>query len=324
MAKRRRILVIKPSSLGDVVHGLQVASTIKDRLPNAAIDWVAGDKFADVVRASGIAENVFLFYRGGGLRKFVVLLREIRKFHYDYVFDMQGLARSGAMVYFARGDRKIGRTDAREFAWLAYHRKVPLPRATSPHAIEILLQFLPEVGLPAELRSKLSFAANLSDEIRKLLPSTPHGKLPMLLLFPESRRREKEWPYFAELANALAQEFSNFTTVVAAQKTFTIVGNFQNITNLSGKTSITDVISLVKMATLVVANDSAPVHLASAMGIPVIALFGPTDPQRFGPYPASERKNVALRAADKNLSAISVGEVMAAVGSILNLPDSGG
>ena len=78
-----------------------------------------------------------------------------------------------------------------------------------------------------------------------------------------------------------------------------------------------DVIALVKAANLVVANDSAPIHLASAVGVPVVALFGPTDPRRFGPYPMDEGTNIVLGAPDGDLASLSCEDVMAAVGSIL-------
>jgi ADP-heptose:LPS heptosyltransferase len=313
MSQQLRILVIKPSSLGDIIHGLQVAATIKHHLPAASIDWVVGDRFADIVIASGIAENVFIFHRGGGLRKFITLIGEIRKFRYNYVIDMQGLARSGVMAYFSRGDKKIGRSDAREFAWLAYDEKVPLPPPTSPHAIDILLQFLPKLGLPVELRSELSFSPDPSVVAGKLLGETHCRGKAIIRLFPESRRKEKEWPYFRDLAVVLGGKLPKFLTVVVGQRCSKTYQSLPNVRDLSGETSMVDAACLISTASFVIANDSAPMHLAAALNTPLLALFGPTDPRKFGPYHVVSEKNIVLEAWNKDLSSISVDEVFSAI-----------
>jgi ADP-heptose:LPS heptosyltransferase len=308
-----KILVIKPSSLGDIIHGLQVATALKVGLPDASIDWVVRDCFAGIVRASPVPSHIFLFHRGGGLGKFIPLLSEIRKRHYDYVLDMQGLARSGIMTRFSSADIKIGRSDAREFSWLAYDKKIPLPSAPNAHAVDILLQFLPEFGLPAELRGAVEFSAIRSDAIGELLRHTRGNGRPGILLFPESRRREKEWPHFRQLSAALAREFPRLTVTIVAQNKISGIGAAENLCNLSGNTSIEDMAWLVQNCSVVVANDSAPVHLAAALKVPVVALFGPTDPQKFGPYPAAAATNFVLRAPTGKLRSLTVDAVLSTV-----------
>ncbi|MDR1413789.1 MAG: glycosyltransferase family 9 protein [Puniceicoccales bacterium] len=317
MEQQIKILIVKPSSLGDIIHGLRVAAEIKNRIPNTTIDWVVRDCFADVVRASSIVDNIFLFHRGGGFRKFVKLLSEIRKSRYGCVLDMQGLARSGVMTYFARARRKIGRSDAREFAWLAYDIKIPLPEGLFPHAIDILLQFLPEFGLEAKLEAKIKFTSSQSTMVKSLLHIGEAASLPVILLFPESRQRMKEWPYFDKLTLALAEEFPNFHTVIVGQRFFNMEQKLPNVCNLSGKTSLNDVIFLTQNARLVIGNDSASMHLAAAMETPLIALFGPTDSKRFGPYPPQNSSNCIIQSADGNLESISPADVLSAAAVFL-------
>jgi ADP-heptose:LPS heptosyltransferase len=108
---------------------------------------------------------------------------------------MQGLARSGIITYFSQSDRKIGRMDAKEFSWMAYNRKIPLPSKGKRHALEILLQFLPELGLEAKLQGELKFSVSPSDRAKNILPSRKYKKCKLILLFPESRQKKKEWPY---------------------------------------------------------------------------------------------------------------------------------
>lgn len=94
-------------------------SVVKQRIESVVIDWVVRDCFRRIVEASGIVRKLFLFKRHGGLNSFIQLIKEIRTEHYDYVFDMQGLARSGIMTFFSKSDKKVGRSDARELSWLA-------------------------------------------------------------------------------------------------------------------------------------------------------------------------------------------------------------
>jgi ADP-heptose:LPS heptosyltransferase len=282
--------------------------TVKNLLPNIAIDWVVRDCFADIVRASGIVDRIFLFHRRGGFRKFCALVSEIRKVHYDYILDMQGLARTGIMTHFSRANQKLGRSDARELAWLVYDRKISFPAEKSPHAIDILLQFLPELRLPAKLDTELQFSVTPGEEVRAIFSNFDTLRIRPIALFPESRRKSKEWPYFNQLVHALSEQLTGLPLVIAGQGSFTTSVHSSNIYNLSGRTDINDLIYIVQNSTLIVANDSAPVHLAAAMRVPVIALFGPTDPKKFGPYCGSE-KNCVLQAKDSKLSSISVTEV---------------
>ncbi|MDR2721059.1 MAG: hypothetical protein LBB15_02105, partial [Puniceicoccales bacterium] len=119
-----RILVIKPSSLGDIVHGLQVVAIMKKRIDNLQIDWVVRDCFAEAIAASGIVDQTHCFHRGAGMFAFLELLKSLRKRRYDAILDMQGLMRSGIMTFVAKSDRKIGRCDSRELAWVFYGEKV--------------------------------------------------------------------------------------------------------------------------------------------------------------------------------------------------------
>ncbi|MDR1528786.1 MAG: glycosyltransferase family 9 protein [Puniceicoccales bacterium] len=311
MSQQINILIVKPSSLGDIIHGLQIAATIKKCLSNISIDWVVRDCFIDVVKSSRLVDKIFVFYRGQGLQKFINLMSKIRKQHYDYVFDMQGLARSGIITYFSCSDRKVGRSDAREFSWMAYNRKIPLPQVEKRHAIDILLQFLPELGLEAKLQGELKFLTSPSSMAKDIFFNDRHEKCKLILLFPESRRKKKEWPYFNSLAEALGEKLPTMRIVVLAQRWINVPSTLLNVYNLSARTSMDDLIYLVQNSTLVIANDSAPIHLAAALSTPVIALFGSTDPKRFAPYPIDSERNVVLQARDKKLSSIGVEDVMA-------------
>src|SRR5580692_269640 len=145
------LLVIKPSSLGDIVHGLQVATSLKEQRADLRISWIVREMFAPLVRACEAVDRVYVFERMGGAKAFLKLMREVRETQFDYVFDMQGLLRTGLMTSRARAKHKVGRSDAREWAGLFYDRKIPLPPdGRRSHALEILLQFCPVLDAEPE------------------------------------------------------------------------------------------------------------------------------------------------------------------------------
>ncbi len=295
-----RILVIKPSSLGDIIHGLQVIAIMKKYLPELIVDWVIRDCWSDIVIASNLVENVFLFHRNGGLRKFINLITDIRHYSYDAVLDMQGLMRSGILTLLSKSKRKIGRQDAREFSGLAYSEIIDLPSNDHVHAIDLLLQFLPKFGLPPKFESCLNFN-HLSHKFLTLQDEN------YILLFPESRRQEKQWPYFLELAEQLADIYFPRKIVLVGQRVIPQKFSYNNVVNLTGKTDLSNVLSLVKKCKLLVANDSAPIHLGATLNKLVVALFGPTDPCRFGPYPVDSKKHLIL--SSKSLKTLKVNYV---------------
>ncbi|MDR3274307.1 MAG: glycosyltransferase family 9 protein [Puniceicoccales bacterium] len=294
-----RILVIKPSSLGDIVHGLQVVAIMKKHINGLQVDWVVRDCFAGVVESSGIVDRIYLFRRRAGVLAFFKLLGSIRRRQYDAVLDMQGLARSGLMIFAARSNRKIGRCDSREFSRIFYGEKVA--RADSPHAVDILLQFLPKFGLEPKFEYALDFDTG---------KGSYHFEGLYILLFPDSRRPEKRWPFFHELAQNLADAYPKLRVVIAGQSPANSKFLQTNVVDLTGKTSLSDILDLIKHCELVVANDSAPMHIGAALRKMVVALFGPTDFRKYGPYPVNCDHHTIL--SNKNLRDLSVKDVFGA------------
>src|SRR5882724_11958915 len=132
------LLIIKPSSLGDIVNALKVATSLKAQVEGLRISWVVREIFAPIVRACEAVDHVYVFERSGGAKGFIRLMKEIRKKNFDYVFDMQGLLRTGLMTSRVRAKRKVGRSDAREMSGIFYGEKVPLPPdGKRSHAVDI-------------------------------------------------------------------------------------------------------------------------------------------------------------------------------------------
>lgn len=310
-----RILVIKPSSLGDIVHGLVAAETIRAARPDIRIDWVVRDIFAPVVRACPTVDRTYVFERRGGLAGFMKLVKEIRTTRYDVVLDMQGLARSALIARFARAGRRIGRADAREGAGLLIPSHAVLPPPPS-HAIDKLLGFLPPLGIAADRPGVPAFPGLALPPAAAAVPAKR-----AFVLFPDSRRPEKEWPHFAKLTALLLERDSDTVVIWAGRATLAPDPAWptDRFLDLSRKTTLPEAIALIGHAAIAVCNDSGPMHIAAAVGTPVVALFGPTDPRLYGPYPLSRPTHRVLSAPEGDLAALPPEPV---ADEILRLRDS--
>jgi len=306
-----QLLIIKPSSLGDIVHGLQVATSLKEQVPDLKISWIVRDIFAPLVRSCEAIDTTYVFKRDSGMKGFFELMREVRKVRFDYVFDFQGLLRSGLMTWRADGAKKVGRSDAREGAFLFYQQRVPLPAAgLKSHAVDILLQFAPVLGAVPELRGLLRFrdveGLNLS------FVGGPSGGAP-IVIFPDSRREEKRWNGFKQLTEMLLREDRSRRVVWAGNNYIPDKDGFnkEQFLNLTGNTSLLSLPALIARASWVISNDSGPMHLAAALGVRTLGIFGPTDPRLFGPYPLTAPTNHVIQAPVGALSMLSAKEVFA-------------
>lgn len=290
------LLIIKPSSLGDIVQALQVATSLKAQRDDLRISWIVRDIFAPLVRACTAVDEAFIFERSGGTKGFLRLMREVRRTKFDYVFDMQGLLRTGLMASRAIAKTKVGRTDAREWSNLFYDQKVALPPGgRRSHAVEILLQFCPVLDAKPELRGTLTFR---EPEGLNLKFAEGRGGRKPVLMFPDSRRAEKCWHGFKQLTEMLVRADRTRkvvwagSNVVADRKAFPAA----QFLNLTGNTSLLSLPALVKSADWVIANDSGPMHLAAALGVRTLAIFGPTDPRLYGPFPPDAPTNHVIQA----------------------------
>lgn len=305
-----QLLIIKPSSLGDIVHGLQIAASIKAQRPEWRIFWIVRDIFAPLVRACTAVDQIYVFRRNAGVRGFFTLMREVRQTEFDLLLDLQGLLRTGLMTKWARAKRKVGRSDAREGATLFYDEKVAMPPAGHhSHAVEVLLPFCTVAGAEPTLKGRLHFRE--MERLNLSFMEPRRGARPVLM-FPDSRREEKKWGGFAQFSSMLVRELGR-KVVWAGNAYIPCREAFPDGTflNLTGNTSLTSLPSLVQRADWVISNDSGPMHLAAALGVKTLGIFGPTDPRLYGPYPLNAATNFVIQAPVGDLKLLPAKEVFA-------------
>ncbi len=301
-----KLLIIKPSSLGDIVHGLQLAAAIREQI-DCRITWVAREVFAPLVEASTVIDRTLVFERRGGLGGFRRLLGKVREDDYEAVLDLQGLARTGLLTVFARSRKKFGRSDAREWAGFAYTKTAALPpNGRASHAVDILMEFIPLLGLEKRESGPLAFRRiSMREDWKDFVAK--HGA--PILLFPGSRRAEKVWPGFAALTERFLEKCPETPVVwLGSERVATSLAG-ERFLNLAGQTTLPELIPWIEASSWTVANDSGPMHLAAAMRKRTVGLFGPTDPSRYGPYPPAAPTNFVIRAPEGNLDRLEPGPV---------------
>ena len=306
-----RILLIKLSGLGDVVHTLPVLVKLRARYPRAQIDWLITPENAELVRCHPALSNVILFPRRDfsqrgrrwrALLGFLNLLQQIRRANYDLVIDLHGQARSGflALVSGARVrigfDRPVrnaprhGWRGAREGSWLAYTHRIAIP-TLDVHAIDRYLWLGPLLGLddnPPDLTIHLS--SQTAQATQRLLEEHDIPTSTALAVVAAGTVWEtKRWTI--EGFAAVARQFLHDGFAVALLGTERdrarcrqIAAAAPGTSDLCAKTTSAELAALIQRADVCVTNDSGAMHLAASLGTPVVSVFGPTNSVRVGPY----------------------------------------
>jgi len=293
-----RILIIRPSALGDVCRTVSVLAALKRAWPKATIDWVVQDSFADAVRAHPALDGVIPFPRGRWRRwwRSASLLREVLGWYgsmrggaYDLVLDCQGLARSAIASRCTGAPARVVRAQARECAWMAGTLRVPDP--TGADALSEMLSLVSALGVQADPDPTLHAPM---EDVRWWRGSREAFGLGgrFAAIAPTSRWPGKRWDFarWADVARALQSRGLVVAAIGApgeeAQVDQALLGT-AGCVNLCGRLTVGRMMAMLSDAALAVAQDSAAIHVAAGMGTPYVGIFGPTDPGRTGPWRGS-------------------------------------
>jgi heptosyltransferase-1 len=287
----RRVLIVKPSAIGDVVHALPVLHLLKARWPEAAFSWLVTPACAGILDGHPLLDEVIRFDRkrfGQGWRRPAVLRSlfefgaALRARRFDVAIDLQGLFRSGWLTFQTGAPIRLGLADAREMATLFYTHRVPVGRGRERHAVERYL-CVPEALGAGRGPVEFPLADTVGDHAAVAALTPPR----YALMFPGTNWPTKRWPVerFADLVGPLRARFGLETVVGGAPNEVELGAKIAGAAaNLAGRTTLNELVALVRRSDLVISNDSGPMHLAAALGKPLVAPFGPTNPVRTGPF----------------------------------------
>lgn len=278
----KRVLIVKLSSLGDLIHALPTIHGLRVGLP-ASITWLVNAAYAPLLRYATDVDEVIPFDRQRPLRGLWGVVSELRRREFDFVIDLTGLFKSALISRLARARLRVGPSYAREFSWLFYQRQAG-SSDLNRHAVERYLDVVRALGVDERDRAfPLAFP-----------PSSlaVDGSRPVVVLVPNARWPTKLWPAssFADVADRLCRDGVRVVVVGAEIPSHgdPLVGT-EGVVDLRGRTSLAELGAVLQGAALVIANDTGPMHLAAALGRKVISLMGPTDPRRTGPYGTGHR-----------------------------------
>lgn len=288
----QKILIVKPSSLGDVVHSLPFLNAMKTCFPNAEIHWVIAKGLEGLLDGNPMIERLWIINKDAWKKidnaKNTVteirnLFKGLKKEKFDLVIDLQGLLRSGIITKSTGAPVRIGFQEAREGSRFFYTHKVK--GGKDIHAVDRYLKIASVLGCDVS-RVSFPFPPESSSTCNSQL-FTFNLPRDYAILVPGARWQTKRWPpeRFGELASRLPLQSIIVGSKADSDSAELIVSLSEGkAVSLAGKTSLKELIAVMRKAKFVISNDSGPMHIAAALGIPVYAIFGPTDPQKTGPY----------------------------------------
>ena len=302
-----KILIVKLSAIGDVIHTLPALNAIRNQYPDAHITWLVEEAAADLVVGHQALDRVIVSKRKRWIKQLKgperrQAFKEIRTFwgdlrdtRYDIIIDFQALLKSGIPVWLARGKRKIGfgkGMQHQEHSYLFLNERVPAVDMEI-HALTRGLMLIEAIGVKSET---VVYNVPVSDEDHRqvnalLQANRVDGTRPVVAINPMALWETKLWfnDRFAVLADRLVKTSGVDVVFTGGSGDRPVIDDLRSMmaapaANLAGQTSLKMLAALYQRSALLVTTDTGPMHLAAAVGTKVLALFGPTAPWRTGPF----------------------------------------
>jgi lipopolysaccharide heptosyltransferase I len=327
-----KILIIKPSSLGDIVLALPALAALRKSFPRAKISWLVRPEFAPLLRGHPQLDEIIHFdrrYLGrawrdpAAMKELLSLAARLRKCGFDAVLDLQGLFRTACLGWLSGCRRRFGMADAREMAHVFYTHRI-CRDSDNVHVVDYYLKIARAAGAGCgDVEFVLPDTSGDAGDIIERSGLSP-GRY--VVLVPTSAHRSKCWPAgkFAALAERIVSESALSVAAVGTAAEKPLVERLCDIakvavTNLAGLTNLEELVAVLRSSAAVVSNDTGPGHIAAALGGPVVLIFGRSNPARVAPYgrmdcvaavePDSRGTRHTSRAARHDVKAVTVEEV---------------
>jgi len=292
-----RILVVRLGAIGDVTNALVFASALREHDPEVEIGWVVHPLAEPLVRDHPAVSRVHLWRKQDGWKGLRAVLREIRACDYELAVDLQRITKSALLARWSGAPRVLGydRLRAKEHSWIWTRERIP---HTDPgaHMVEQYLEVARHLGAPAErpihqLPTDPVAEGWAAELVREL------GAAPIIINVGASKPANRWLPErFGQLAALCRRELDLPVCLTGApheqsiaREALEAAGPDSGIHDVVGQTSLRQLVALLDRARLFIGCDTGPMHLAAATGTQVVALFGPADPRRTGPFGESHR-----------------------------------
>lgn len=277
-----KILIVKPSSFGDIIQANPVLTAIKSAWQGCSIDWLVFKQWEEIVKMFPLVDNIIAWDRKGGIKEFFRVLKECNKQKYDLVIDLQGLLRTALLVKMMNAKQKIGVSGMKELSWLLV--KEPYKRNKKENAV---IRNLNSVSSITGVQYTPKFDIICESVSCDKLKSFNLSKDDFVVAFvPFSRGKTKTWDgkNYVELARMIKEENKNIKILVlgSAKDYGKIVSD--DVIDICGKTDIKELAGVLKMCSFVIGADTGAMHLANALGVKNVFIFGGSDINETSPY----------------------------------------
>ena len=287
-----RFLIVRLGSLGDIIHAIPAAAALRAALPSAVIDWAVDPRYVDLIEmVTAVNHAVPIDPRAGMVRLFATM-SELRRRKYKVAIDFQGLIKSATITRFAGAERALGFPQAhlREQAARALYTDSP-ETIRARHVVFKNLELVAALGIET---GEPVFPLNVPRTAAVEDVETRFGGAPFALINPGAAWPNKRWPpdRYGRVAAAIRERFGWPSLVLWGPKeepqAAAVVDASGGAAVLAPHTSIVDLFGIAKAARIVISGDTGPLHIAGAVGTPLVALFGPTYADRNGPWSADD------------------------------------
>ena len=306
-----RYLIVKPSSLGDILHAMPAVSALAKAEPDVSVDWVVKPAFAELPPYLPCVRRVIPFYDKdfrSPLRFVPAVSRlraDLRRDRYDAVIDLQGLVRSAFVGRLSGCGMRAGFASPREHFAVHFYTRLLKGREKPGHAVDINNALMKAFLGRGDLDFRLDLPVNerTAERARVIVSEAFGGTVPerFAVVAPGARWETKKWPaeFFSAVIASVARREPGLKFLLAgtrdeAADAEIIMAKSADaglpVASVCGKTGVGELLETVRLSSLMICNDSGPMHIAAALGVPVVAMFGPTDPALTGPY--CEKKSV--------------------------------
>ena len=287
-----RFVILRMSALGDIVHTLPAVAALRESFPQAEIDWLVDYKFSPILAGNPDVNHVIAMNRNNW-RGVAAGVKQLRAAHYTTALDFQSLYRSAILGYFSGAPRRIGfdAEHSREGGAALFYTQKVTPRRK--HVVEQNMEIVESIGARVkDIRFPLHVSAKAEEYVERALSA--RGVKDYFVLSPGGGWGSKCWPAdrYGALHRVLAARYGwrGVISFSPAERQLAEIvrreaGSPEPIVELF---DLPQLMALLRRAKFLVAADTGPLHLASALGTPVVGLYGPTDPARNGPYCAKD------------------------------------
>jgi len=331
----KNILIIKPSSLGDIILALPALTALRKSFPDAKISWLIRPEFAPILENHPHLTKLISFdrkflgkawFHPGATVSLISLIKQLRHAEFDAVIDFQGLFRTASLAWLSGCKNRFGIAKAREFAPLFYTHKITQTKDCI-HLVDYYLKIIKAAGASElDVEFVLPQHPEAAESVERLLKSHYVSPDKYVVFIPGSAHDDKRWPVerFAELAERISLHHKLPIVATGDTGETSLIEKLKELTsipvaNIAGKTSLSELVVLLKNARLVVSNDTGPGHIAAALSTPLVLMFSWSNPARIAPYkrieclvarePFSRGHKIKSRDPKHNVNAITVDEV---------------